>query len=113
MTDRHYALFANNQHPLQLAAYQEYNKFLQNIHDKDTVIRGEEDGARFDIACEEAAAQLNSAEGETLGIDDLTDIYIQVQGANRARANMSLNTRSKTGEIADYLEVRRPFGTTQ
>jgi hypothetical protein len=26
---------------------------------------------------------------------------------------MSLTTRSKTGEISDYLEVRRPFGAAQ
>jgi hypothetical protein len=26
---------------------------------------------------------------------------------------MSLATRSKTGEISDYLEVRRPFGAAQ
>ena len=46
-------------------------------------------------------------------MDDLSDIYIQVQGANRARANMALNTRSKNGDINDYLEVRRPFGAAQ
>ena len=34
LTDRHYALFANNQHPLQLAAYEEYNRFLRDLHDK-------------------------------------------------------------------------------
>ena len=33
LTDRHYALFANNQHPIQLAAYEEYNKFLRDLHD--------------------------------------------------------------------------------
>lgn len=35
LTDRHYALFANNQHPLQLSLYEEYNKFLRNIHNKE------------------------------------------------------------------------------
>ena len=113
MTDRHYALFANNQHPLQLAAYREYNRFLQDLHDVPTAQRDEEDGQRFDLAIEEAKSQLNSAEGETLSLDDLSDIYIQVKGANRARANMALNTRTKTGEINDYLEVRRPFGAAQ
>eukprot|EP00356_Strombidium_inclinatum_P016431 CAMPEP_0170491104 /NCGR_PEP_ID=MMETSP0208-20121228/10397_1 /TAXON_ID=197538 /ORGANISM="Strombidium inclinatum, Strain S3" /LENGTH=135 /DNA_ID=CAMNT_0010766621 /DNA_START=17 /DNA_END=424 /DNA_ORIENTATION=+ len=29
LTDRHYALFANNQHPLQLDLYDQYNKFLR------------------------------------------------------------------------------------
>ena len=113
LTDRHYALFANNQHPLQLAAYTEYNRFLQELHDQPTVAREQEDGERFALAIEEAEGQLNTAEGETLSIDDLSDIYIQVKGANRARANMSLNTRTKTGDINDYLEVRRPFGSAQ
>jgi hypothetical protein len=48
-----------------------------------------------------------------LSIDDLSDIYIQTKGANRARAKMALNTRSKNGDINDYLEVRRPFGSAQ
>lgn len=113
LTDRHYALFANNQHPLQLAAYNEYNRFLQELHDQPTVAREQEDGERMLLAIEEAEGQLNTAEGETLSIDDLSDIYIQVKGANRARANMSLNTRTKTGDINDYLEVRRPFGSAQ
>lgn len=113
LTDRHYALFANNQHPLQLAAYNEYNRFLQDLHDQASAGRDEEEGQRFTEAITEAEGQLNSAEGETLSIDDLSDIYIQVKGANRARANMALNTVTKTGEINDYLEVRRPFGSAQ
>ena len=113
LTDRHYALFANNQHPLQLAAYQEYNRFLQNMHDEASAKRDAEDGERFTHAIEEAQSQLNSAEGETLSIDDLSDIYIQVKGANRARANMALETVNKQGDINDYLEVRRPFGSAQ
>lgn len=113
LTDRHYALFANNQHPLQLAAYQEYNKFLADLHDEATAQRDEEDGQRFLEACNEAESAINTAEGESLSIDDLTDIYIQVKGANRARANMALETRTRSGDINDYLEVRRPFGSAQ
>lgn len=56
---------------------------------------------------------LNEKEGETLSIDDLSDIYIQVMGEQRQKTNMTLTTRGKTGEINDYLEVRRPFGTAQ
>lgn len=113
MTDRHYALFANNQHPLQLAAYQEYNRFLQGLHDPAESERQDAEGEHFEAALAEASSQLNAAEGETLSIDDMADIYIQSKGASRARANMALNTRSKTGDINDYLEVRRPFGTDQ
>ena len=32
LTDRHYALFANNQHPMQIELYEEYNKFLRIVH---------------------------------------------------------------------------------
>ena len=46
-------------------------------------------------------------------MDDMADIYIQVQGENRNRANFASQSRSKTGEINDYLEVRRPFGSAQ
>jgi len=48
-----------------------------------------------------------------LSFDDISDIYIQVMGEFRERNNMSLTTRSKNGEINDYLEVRRPFGAAQ
>ena len=95
---------------MQLAAYQEYNAFLQSLHDVPTAQRDAEDAERFQLAIDEANDNLNTAEGEKLSIDDLSDIYVQTKGANRARANMALNTRTKTGEINDYLEVRRPFG---
>ena len=96
-----------------MAAYTEYNRFLQDLHDQPTAEKDAEDGERFQLALDEAESHLNKEEGETLSIDDLSDIYIQVKGANRARANMALNTVSKTGEINDYLEVRRPFGAAQ
>ena len=64
-------------------------------------------------ALEEASSHLNAAEGETLSIDDIQDVYIQTKGESRARAKMSLNTRDKKGDINDYLELRRPFGTEQ
>lgn len=34
-------------------------------------------------------------------------------GEQRGNNNMSLATKTKTGEINDYLEVRRPFGAAQ
>lgn len=111
LTDRHYALFANNQHPLQLSAYTEYNRFLAEMHGDQA--RANEATANMENAVDEASSQLDAAEGETLSIDDLADIYCQVQGTNRARDNMGFNTRTKTGEINDYLEIRRPFGSAQ
>ena len=56
---------------------------------------------------------MNQSEGESLSMDDLSDIYIQVKAESRAKNNHSLNTTTKNGEIADYLETRRPFGAAQ
>ena len=56
---------------------------------------------------------LNAKEGESLSFDDISDIYIQVMGEHRGKNNMTLTTRTKTGEINDYREVRRPFGAAQ
>jgi hypothetical protein len=56
---------------------------------------------------------INTKEGETLSADDLSDIYMQVMSETRGKNNMSLATKTKTGEINDYLEVRRPFGAAQ
>ena len=90
ITDRHYALFANNQHPMQLNAYSEYNRFLQSLHDKDEAVREESLAEDFNRAADERLALLDTAEGESLSIEDLSDIYIQVKGAHRAKNNFSL-----------------------
>jgi hypothetical protein len=113
MTDRHYALFANNQHPLQLSMYEEYNRFLRNLHNKQYREDLSAQGDRINEVLEERATLLNQTEGESLSYDDYQDIYIQVMGEVRSKQNFSLNTRSKNGEISDYLEVRRPFGAAQ
>ena len=34
LNDRHYALFANNHHPMQLDIYENYNRMLRILHDK-------------------------------------------------------------------------------
>ena len=113
LTDRHYALFANNQHPLQLYVYEEYNKFLRLAHNKDEQANLNYINDRMGEVMEDRSKLLNTKEGESLSIEDISDIYMQVMGENRAKTNMSLTTRSKTGEIQDYLEVRRPFGAAQ
>ena len=91
-------------------AYQEYNKFLQSMNDKSTYEQAEATSAAFEEAVAAREATLNKSEGESLSLEDLSEVYIQVKGDQRARNNMALNTRTKTGEINDYLEVRRPFG---
>ena len=113
MTDRHYSLFANNQHPIQLAAYEEYNNFLARMHDAAEAQNDAVIAAEFEDAANKKLAKLNTKEGESLSLDDLQDLYIDVQGRARERMNMSLNTRTRTGDINDYLETRRPFGAGQ
>lgn len=113
LTDRHYALFANNQHPLQLHAYEEYNKFLRNVHDKEHQANLRFIDERMTEIAEHKSSLLNTQEGESLSTEDISDIYMQVMGEYRGKTNMTLTTRSKTGEINDYLEVRRPFGAAQ
>ena len=56
---------------------------------------------------------MRHAEGESLSIEDEADIYIQVAGEQREKNNLTLTTKTKTGEINDYLELRRPFGAAQ
>lgn len=80
LSDRHYALFANNQHPLQIATYNEYNRFLQDLHDKATAEREEVEEEAFNSAVAARRATLNEAEGESLSIEDLSEVYIQVRG---------------------------------
>ena len=80
LTDRHYALFANNQHPLQILAYNEYNKFLQTMNDKERAERDETEYAAYEEATQAREATLNKSEGESLSIEDLTEVYIQVRG---------------------------------
>ena len=113
LSDRHYSLFANNQHPLQLSVYEEYNKFLRSMHNKDELANLQAVNTRMGEVMDDRSRLLNTKEGESLSIDDISDIYMQVMGEQRAKTNMSLTTRTKTGEISDYLEVRRPFGAAQ
>ena len=68
---------------------------------------------RMDEIIKEKKKLLNEKEGEQLSIDDIGDVYIQAMAEFRSRNNMSLATRTKKGDINDYLEVRRPFGANQ
>lgn len=113
LTDRHYALFANNQHPLQLSVYEEYNRFLRAAHDKGNHEYLKNIEQRMNEIIDDKEKLINTKEGESLSLDDISDVYMQVMGEQRAKNNMTLTTKTKTGEINDYLEVRRPFGAAQ
>ncbi len=65
---------------------------------------------RMDEVIEDKEKLINTKEGEMLSLEDMSDIYMQVMGESRGKQNMNLATKTKQGEINDYLEVRRPFG---
>lgn len=82
-------------------------------HSEAHQTRRAETEARMEEVIEERTKSLNHEEGETISWDDYQDIYCQVKGEERVKYNFELNTRNKQGEIADYLEVRRPFGAPE
>ena len=47
--------------------------------------------------------------GETISPDDIADIHSEASEDIRAKFNLNVRTRGKTGAIEDYLETRRPF----
>ena len=98
---------------MQLDIYDHYNRMLRLAHSEGHQQRAADTRARMQEVMAERTQMLNSAEGESLSTDDMQDIYCQVKAEERERHNFSLNTRTKTGDISDYLEARRPFGATQ
>lgn len=90
--------------------YESYNKFLRVSHSEAHQGRLAETQTRMEEVIEERTKTLNHEEGETISWDDYQDIYCQVKGEERVKYNFELNTKDKNGDIADYLEVRRPFG---
>ena len=81
------------------------------MNDKKEAETQEDLGARFEQLADQRESALNKNDGESLSVEDLSEIYIQVKGEHRDHTNMALNTRDKKGDIADYLESRRPFGS--
>lgn len=80
LTDRHYALFANNQHPMQLDIYENYNKMLRVLHSEAANARKTELNERLQEVAAEKTKYLNHEEGESLSVDDMQDVYCQVKG---------------------------------
>jgi hypothetical protein len=83
---------------------------LRDAHDKGQAEWYNDLESRLDRIKEDKEKLLNTKEGEILGIDDLSEIYMQAMGEMREKSNLTTQSRTKTGEINDYLEVRRPFG---
>lgn len=115
-SDRHYSLVANNQHPIQLFLYEYLNKKYRK---KQSIIDYKEGRAEptFEIALKERVDELieeklktkDVQNGEDLTPDDIADIHRDANEDVRAKMKLKLNTRGKTGEVEDYLEVRRPI----
>ena len=74
--DKHYALFSQNQHPLQLMIYEEHNKFLRRIHDEAETDKMLGIQSRMEEVKKQRQKALATEEGETLSTEDLSDIYI-------------------------------------
>ena len=98
---------------MQLEVYNDYNMYLRNLHSESNQGMKAQLDARVIELQAEKSKYLNTDEGESLSMDDFQDIYIQAKGEQRERYNFSLNTRTKNGDIADYLETRRPFGANE
>eukprot|EP00345_Euplotes_harpa_P011136 CAMPEP_0168344790 /NCGR_PEP_ID=MMETSP0213-20121227/17073_1 /TAXON_ID=151035 /ORGANISM="Euplotes harpa, Strain FSP1.4" /LENGTH=219 /DNA_ID=CAMNT_0008352693 /DNA_START=1 /DNA_END=660 /DNA_ORIENTATION=+ len=111
--DRHYSLFATNQHPLQLVNHEKYNEFLRKLHDKDFAERNLEIIEKVKEIKKQKEAALDTKEGETLSVDDIAEIYYQVMAEYRNKHGFAGKARRNGDEYADYLEVRRPFGAGQ
>jgi hypothetical protein len=50
--------------------------------------------------------------GEDLTPDDIHEIHRQADSEMRSKMNLNVKTRGKRGDIEDYLEERRPFGSS-
>ena len=98
---------------MQLDCYEAYNTFLSGLNNVGEAQAAEADQERFAELKEQKSSTLAIEEGESLSTEDLSDIYMQVKSERRNADNFSLNTKNKDGSIADYLELRRPFGTAQ
>lgn len=110
LLDKHYALFSQNQHPYQLALYEQYNKELRRIHSEG--YRGQQSAIeeRMDEMKQERQKYLAVEEGETLSNEDIADVYYQVMEEFRDQQTFKVRTKTKEGDLNDYLELRRPFG---
>lgn len=105
---------------MQLYVYEFLNK--QYFKQKELQLYKEgKSEATFEVALQERIEQLTEAKLQTLDVengedispDDLVEIYRDANEDIRHKFNLDTLTRNKTGELEDYLEVRRPFGLNE
>ena len=83
---------------------------LRVLHSQAHQDRYQETAENYQAKLESKKQSLNHEEGETPSFDDIQDAYIEAKAEERVKYNFELNTKTRTGNINDYLEVRRPFG---
>lgn len=105
---------------MQLYVYEHLNKKYKRYQDLKNYKEGKAEPT-FEIALQERIEQLTEEKLKTLDIengedispDDLVEIYRDANEDVRHKMNLITSTRNKTGELEDYLEVRRPFGLNE
>ena len=95
---------------MQLDIYENYNRMLRVLHSEAHQARYQETNDNIAAKLEAKKQSMNHEEGETPSLDDFQDIYVEAKAEERVKYNFELNTKTRTGDINDYLEVRRPFG---
>lgn len=83
------------------------------MHDENKHAEHEEDLQRLHELQSAKEAEMDQDAGEQLTLDDYEDCQLQVMSEAREKRRLAASTRTKTGEINDYLETRRPWGTAQ
>jgi hypothetical protein len=95
---------------MQLDIYDSYNQMLRVMHSDAHQARFAESKDALDEASAERTHMLNHEEGETLSVDDTEAIWLDIKAAERSRNNFEMTSRTKKGDVNDFLETRRPFG---
>ena len=83
---------------------------LRVMHSDEHQGRIAETKEAYDEAVATSSALLNSEEGETMSVDDTEAIWLDVKANERSRNNFEMTSRTKKGDLNDFLETRRPFG---
>ena len=83
------------------------------MHSEQRAAEFEEDNNRFNDLIDSRVSEMDQDAGEQLTLDDYEDCLLQTMSETREIRKLTQATRTKTGEINDYLEERRPWGATQ
>jgi len=107
--DRHYALFSQNIHPLQLLIYEQSNKRVREANDPVFQQTLEGINNRIKELSNEKMKNMNIAEGESLTIENFEECFFKAMEEYRSRQPFKAKSVDSHGEVNDNLELRRPF----